>query len=37
VYALEEAPEKARAALQELLQQHPDHAQAKQMLEELSR
>ncbi|MBZ5571934.1 MAG: FG-GAP-like repeat-containing protein, partial [Acidobacteriia bacterium] len=37
VYALEGAPDKARAVLLELLKQHPDHAQAKQMLKELQR
>jgi len=36
VYALESAPEKARAVLLELLKQHPDHAQAKEMLQQLS-
>jgi tetratricopeptide (TPR) repeat protein len=35
VYALEEASEKARAALLGLLKQHPDHALAKQMLTQL--
>ncbi|HTW56889.1 MAG TPA: FG-GAP-like repeat-containing protein [Terriglobales bacterium] len=35
VYALEGSPEKARAILLELLQQHPDHAQAKEMLDRL--
>jgi len=37
VYALEGAPEKARAVLQKLLQQHPDHAQARKALEQLPR
>ena len=35
VYMLENALEKARAVLLELLKQHPDHAQAQQMLQEL--
>ena len=35
VYALEGAREKARTVLLELLKQHPDHAQAKQMMEQL--
>jgi tetratricopeptide (TPR) repeat protein/peroxiredoxin len=35
VYAIEEASDKARAVLLELLKQHPDHAQAKTMLEQL--
>ena len=35
VYALEDAREKARSVLLELLKQHPDHPQAKQMLEKL--
>ena len=37
VYALEGAPDKARTVLLELLKQHPEHAQAKKMIEELSR
>jgi tetratricopeptide (TPR) repeat protein len=37
VYALEGAPEKARAVLQKLLKQHPDHAQAQTALEQLPR
>ncbi|MGO9125774.1 MAG: FG-GAP-like repeat-containing protein [Terriglobales bacterium] len=37
VYALESAPDKARAVLLELLKQHPDHAPAQKMLEELGR
>jgi len=37
VYALEGAPQKARRVLQDLLQQHPDHPQAKQMLEQLQK
>jgi tetratricopeptide (TPR) repeat protein len=36
VYALEDAPEKARAVLRELLKQHPDHPQARNMMEQLS-
>ncbi len=35
VYALEGARDKARAVLFDLLNKHPDHAQAKQMLEQL--
>ncbi|HTS35046.1 MAG TPA: FG-GAP-like repeat-containing protein [Candidatus Solibacter sp.] len=35
VYALEGARDQARAVLQDLLKQHPDHAGAKQMLEQL--
>jgi tetratricopeptide (TPR) repeat protein len=35
VYALEGARDKARAVLLDLLKQHPDHQQAKQMLEQL--
>jgi Flp pilus assembly protein TadD len=35
VYALEDTPQKARAILQELLKQHPDHAGARNMLEQL--
>jgi len=35
VYAIEGALDKARALLLELLKQHPDHSQAKQMLKEL--
>jgi Flp pilus assembly protein TadD len=35
VYALEGAPEKARAVLMELLGQHPDHAQARKELQQL--
>jgi tetratricopeptide (TPR) repeat protein len=35
VYVLENDPEKARAVLQELLHQHPGHATAKKMLEQL--
>jgi tetratricopeptide (TPR) repeat protein len=35
VYALEGAREKARGVLLDLLKQHPDHPQAKQMLKEL--
>ena len=37
VYALEDAPQKARAILLELLKQHPDHAQAQRMLAQLPR
>lgn len=37
VYILEGTPEKARAVLLELLKQHPDHAQAQEMLQQLSR
>ncbi|MFZ0814667.1 MAG: FG-GAP-like repeat-containing protein [Candidatus Sulfotelmatobacter sp.] len=36
VYSIEGAPEKARSVLMELLKQHPDHAQAKNMLAQLS-
>jgi tetratricopeptide (TPR) repeat protein len=35
VYALEDARDKARSILFDLLKQHPDHQQAKQMLEQL--
>jgi tetratricopeptide (TPR) repeat protein/peroxiredoxin len=35
VYVLEGAPDKARAVLLQLLKQHPDHAQAKSMLQQL--
>ena len=35
VYALEGARDKARSVLLDLLKQHPDHPQAKQMLEQL--
>jgi tetratricopeptide (TPR) repeat protein/peroxiredoxin len=35
VYALEGTPDKARTVLLELLKQHPEHAQAKRLLEEL--
>jgi tetratricopeptide (TPR) repeat protein len=35
VYAVEGAPDKARAVLLELLKRHPDHAQARSMLGEL--
>jgi len=37
VYILEGTPDKARTVLLELLKQHPDHAQAQQMLVELPR
>jgi tetratricopeptide (TPR) repeat protein/peroxiredoxin len=36
VYSVEGATEKARSVLIELLKQHPDHAQAKSMLAQLS-
>jgi tetratricopeptide (TPR) repeat protein/peroxiredoxin len=35
VYAIENQPEKAKTVLQELLKQHPDHAAARTMLEQL--
>jgi Flp pilus assembly protein TadD len=35
VYALEGARDKARGVLLDLLKQHPDHPQAKQVLEQL--
>ena len=35
VYVLEGAPVRARGVLLDLLKQHPDHAQGKQMLEQL--
>jgi tetratricopeptide (TPR) repeat protein len=35
VYAIEGAPDKARAVLLELLKQHPGHAQAQKMMEQL--
>jgi Flp pilus assembly protein TadD len=35
VHAIEGNPERARAVLRELLKHHPDHTQAKKMLEEL--
>ena len=35
VYAIEGAKDKARALLLELLKQHPDHPQARQMLQQL--
>ena len=35
VYALEDSREKAKGVLLELLKQHPDHPQAKQMLDRL--
>jgi tetratricopeptide (TPR) repeat protein len=35
VYAIEDARDKARSVLLDLLKQHPDHPQAKQMLEQL--
>jgi Flp pilus assembly protein TadD len=37
VFALDEAPEKARAVLIELLKQHPGHKQAQKMLDQLGR
>jgi tetratricopeptide (TPR) repeat protein len=37
VYSIEGAPPKARTVLLELLKQHPDHAQAQKMMEDLSR
>ena len=37
VYIVEGSTDKARAVLLDLLKQHPDHAQAKKMLEELGR
>jgi Flp pilus assembly protein TadD len=37
VFALEGATDRARTLLNELLKQHPGQAQAKQMLQELSR
>ncbi len=36
VYALEHTPEKARAVLLALLKQHPDHPQARKMMDALS-
>ncbi len=37
VHALEGAPEKARSVLLELLKQHPGHAQAQKMMDQLGR
>jgi len=37
IYIVEDAPEKARSVLVELLELHPDHEQARQMLEQLGR
>jgi tetratricopeptide (TPR) repeat protein/peroxiredoxin len=37
VYAVEGKPDKARAVLLELLKQHPGHAQAQKMMEQLGR
>ncbi len=37
VYAVEDAPEKARIVLLELLKQHPGHEQAQKMMEQLGR
>jgi hypothetical protein len=34
---VEDTPEKARAVLLELLKQHPEHQQAKKMLEQLKK
>jgi tetratricopeptide (TPR) repeat protein len=36
VYALEGARDKARGVILDLLKQNPDHAQGKQMLEQLN-
>ena len=36
VYSIEGSPDKARTILLALLKQHPDHAQALKMMEELS-
>ena len=35
VYAIEDTPDKARSVLLDLLKQHPGHAQAQKMLEQL--
>ncbi|HZR55885.1 MAG TPA: tetratricopeptide repeat protein [Terriglobales bacterium] len=35
IYAIENTPEKARAVLQDLLKEHPDHPVAQKMLEQL--
>jgi len=35
VYSVEDAPEKARTVLLDLLKQHPDHAQGRNMLAQL--
>jgi hypothetical protein len=37
VYTVEGVPDKARMVLAELLKRHPGHAQARQMIEELSK
>ena len=37
VYSIEDAPNKARSVLLELLKAHPDHTQAQKMLEQLPR
>ena len=37
VYVVEDAPEKARAVLLELLKQHPGHPQAQTMMDQLGR
>jgi Tfp pilus assembly protein PilF/peroxiredoxin len=37
VYALEGANDRARSVLSDLLKQHPDHSQARKMLEQLNR
>jgi tetratricopeptide (TPR) repeat protein len=37
VYALEHARDKARSVLLDLIKQHPDHPQAKELLEQLQR
>jgi TolA-binding protein len=37
VYAIEDATEKARAVLLELLKQRPGHEQAKTMIEQLGK
>jgi tetratricopeptide (TPR) repeat protein len=37
VYAIEDAPDKARAVLTELLKQHPGHPQAQALLQQLAR
>jgi hypothetical protein len=37
VYAIEDAPNKARGVLLDLLKQHPGHEQALKMLDQLGR
>jgi tetratricopeptide (TPR) repeat protein len=37
IYTLENSPDKARSVLLNLLKQHPDHPQARQMLDQLQR